>query len=526
MSLAWIPEPSDADLWSATARVLEAVRDAADPREHLDAGLDAVVRELGADRGFLVLGDGTVRSARGPMGALDASEREELGRRLVREACASQRRVFWDGADDDAPGSLGELGILAAIAAPVRVGPGTGALYVDVREIGKSFGEPHERFVDLAAALLEPLVRDVVWVEARERELEHAREVPPVGELLASPALEPLAAQVRLTLRSDLNVLILGESGSGKTLLAQAIARARSGPVVRATLGSSDDLNTITSELFGHVRGAFSGAVRRRTGLVEHANGGTLILDEVLDLPLHAQQLLLDLTQFGTYRPLGDDAREPRHATLRILAATNGDLEAAMESGRFRRDLYFRLAGHVLKVPPLRERRGDLPVLAEAILRRFDPARAWHLSLGARRALTWGDHAWVGNVRELEAVVMRARARALEHAPKEAEHVLELVHFGEDLGPLPERPESSVGPGRPEPQLVREETRDVVERWAALERAREALADEERAILHAALAEEDGVVSRVARRLGVPRTSLLHRIQLHDVGARTRREPE
>ena len=522
MDLARIPEPSEADLWRATARVLEAVRDAADPREHLDAGLDAIVRELGADRGFLVLGDGTVRSARGPSGALDESEREELGRRLVREACTTQRRVSWDAADDDAsgsPGSLGELGVLAAIAAPVRVGPGTGALYVDVREVGKCFGEAHERFVDVAAALLEPLVRDVVWVEARERELEHAREVPPIGELLASPAMEPLAAQVRLALRSDLNVLILGESGSGKTLLARAVAHARSGPVVRATLGSSDDLNTITSELFGHVRGAFSGAARRRTGLVEHANGGTLILDEVLDLPLHAQQLLLDLTQFGTYRPLGDDAREPRRASLRILAATNGDLDAAMASGRFRRDLYFRLAGHVLKVPPLRERRADLPALAESILRRFDPARAWHLSLGVRRALTWGNHPWVGNVRELEAVVMRARSRATvdEVSTEPESDVLELAHFADDLGPIP---------ARPEPRVIREETRDVAERWTALERAREALADEERAILHDAMAAADGVVSRVARRLGVPRTSLLHRLQLHDVGARARRESD
>jgi len=515
MDLARIPEPTEGDLWRATARVLEAIRHAADPREHLDAGLDAIVRELGADRGFLVLGDGTVRSARGPGGALDESEREELGRRLVREACSTQRRVSWDAADDEGPGSLGELGVLAAIATPVRVGPSVGALYVDVRELGKSFGEPHERFVDLAAALLEPLVRDVVWVEARERELVRERDVPSIAELLASPTLEPLAEHVRLVLRSDLNVLILGESGSGKTLLAQAIARARSGPVVRATLGSSDDLNTITSELFGHVRGAFSGAARRRVGLVEHADGGTLILDEVLDLPAHAQQLLLDLTQFGTYRPLGDDAREPRRATIRILAATNGDLEAAMASGRFRRDLYFRLAGHVLRVPPLRERRADLPVLAEAILRRHDPARAWHVSLGVRRALTWGAHAWVGNVRELEAVVMRARSRALLDDPER--DVLELAHFGDELGAAPERPKATVKPP---------ESRDVAERWAALERAREALADDERAILQDALAEEDGVVSRVARRLGVPRTSLLHRLQLHDVGAKDRRESD
>ncbi len=123
--------------------------------------------------------------------------------------------------------------------------------------------------------------------------------------------------------------------GAVETALADALGHAvgRKGRGVRATRGASDDLTTITSERCGHARGAFSGAARRRVGLVEHADGGVLILDEVLNLPPHAQQLLLDFTQFGTYRPLGHDGPEPRRADVRILGATQGDLMQAIEDG-------------------------------------------------------------------------------------------------------------------------------------------------------------------------------------------------
>src|SRR5687767_14987062 len=147
--------------------------------------------------------------------------------------------------------------------------------------------------------------------------------------------MESIRRELQSAIHGESTILILGESGTGKTLLAHAIAEASGRlPVVRAVLGSSDDLNTITSELFGHERGAFSGALTRRTGLFELAHGGTLILDELLNLPPPAQQLLLDFCQFGTYRPLGYDRREPKRAEVRIIACTNGDIERALAEGR------------------------------------------------------------------------------------------------------------------------------------------------------------------------------------------------
>ena len=252
--------------------------------------------------------------------------------------------------------------------------------------------------------------RDDLRVErARDRNDHRMR----LEEIIASPSMRPVRNELLAALDSDASLMLLGESGTGKTLLATAFARASGRePIVRATLGHADDLNTITSELFGHERGAYSGAVSKRRGLVEYADGGTLILDEVLNLPAHAQQLLLDFTQFGTYRPLGFEGRKPKTAKLRLISITNGDIEAAIENDRFREDLYYRLATVPVVLPPLRERRDDIPEIAEGYLASAAGRDPWVLSEASIERLTSPRLEWRGNVRELEAVLERAKNRA------------------------------------------------------------------------------------------------------------------
>jgi transcriptional regulator with GAF, ATPase, and Fis domain len=264
-------------------------------------------------------------------------------------------------------------------------------------------------------------------------------------------------------------------------------------------LGASDDLNTITSELFGHERGAFSGATQKRVGLVEYASGGTLILDEVLNLPPQAQSLLLDFVQFGTYRPLGYDKPQPKHASVRLIAATNGDLHAAMRERRFREDLYYRLASVTLVLPPLRDRQSDVPVLAESALRRADPSRDWTLSLDLRRWLASGAHEWPGNVRELEWVIRRAHDRALMRDPGTSQVSVR------DLGELA----SAVGQGSAGPTSCKESPGEA---WKRLQGLKDELERSEAEILRRALEQHDGVVAHVAKELGIARTTLAGRV--------------
>jgi transcriptional regulator with GAF, ATPase, and Fis domain len=273
-------------------------------------------------------------------------------------------------------------------------------------------------------------------------------------------------------------------------------------------LGTSDDLNTITSELFGHERGSFSGAVGKRIGLVEYAHKGTLVLDEVLNLPPQAQKLLLDFTQFGKNRPLRYDKPEPKSAQNRLLAATNGDLDLAMKTGRFREDLYHRLAAIVLDLPPLRERREDIPALAERALLTADPGRTWSLSVPLRRMLLSSELPWAGNIRQLERVILRARERALHRNPDslllEPDHVepRDLDRKSHDLsGTAPSQPSP---PGSSQPMSTR---------WEKLQSDHERVEAEQAQLLREALVQANGVVAHAARELGIARTTLASRIE-------------
>ncbi len=205
---------------------------------------------------------------------------------------------------------------------------------------------------------------------------------------------------------SDATVLITGESGTGKELLAKGIhynSLRANGPFVAVNCAAIPE-NLIESELFGHVKGAFTGAVRDREGKFELAGGGTLFLDEIGDLRTDLQAKILRALQERQVDRVGGS--RPVSVDVRVIAATNKDVERLVREGNFREDLYYRLTVITVRMPPLRERRDDIPLLVEHFIRKFNPSAAVRVSPDALAALT--AYGWPGNVRELENVIERA----------------------------------------------------------------------------------------------------------------------
>jgi len=202
-------------------------------------------------------------------------------------------------------------------------------------------------------------------------------------------------------------ILLLGESGVGKEVVAQAIHRApprASHPFVKVSCAALPE-GLLESELFGHTRGAFTGASRDRMGKFELARHGTILLDEVGEIPLRLQAKLLHVLQDGEFARVGAD--KVLQSDVRVVAATNRNLEEAMRAGQFREDLYYRLNVITIRIPPLRERRGEIPVLAGHFLCRFNAAYSRSAVISSDTMRVFTEYAWPGNVRELENAVKR-----------------------------------------------------------------------------------------------------------------------
>jgi DNA-binding NtrC family response regulator len=385
-----------------------------------------------------------------------------------------------------------------------------GAMYLEFAD-DEGTRAPVQEFVECVGWLLGGAIVQQYLIEAKEEEvlLEKARQRTGVSfrldELLAFDSMAAIRDELGAALAGNASIMLLGESGTGKTQLATAFARASDRePIVRATLGRADDLNTITSELFGHERGAFSGAVSKRKGLVEYANGGTLILDEVLALPHHAQQLLLDFTQFGSYRPLGFEGRDPKRADVRLISVTNGNVQQAIEDERFREDLYYRLATVPITLPPLRERREDIPRIATSYLNATEARANWELDDAASELLVSPRWEWRGNIRELESVIERARNRV--RAKGSGDPVIEAGHLdlNGDAAPTP------APKGQAFPTTIRD-------KWQRLSGKKGDLEALEKQLIEEALAACGGVVLRTARELDVSRSGLMSRMTTLDI---------
>jgi two-component system response regulator HydG len=224
------------------------------------------------------------------------------------------------------------------------------------------------------------------------------------------PAMRALRASIDRVAESSAPVLITGETGVGKELVAceiHARGERRGRPFIAVNTSAVQD-ELFESEVFGHVRGAFTGAAQARNGLLTEADGGTLFLDEIGDMPPSMQAKLLRVVQFGEVRPVGSD--RTHHVDVRFIAATHRDLPLLVREGRFREDLYFRLSVLPISVPPLRAHREDIPALAQHFLSQAR-RRAWRTpvrSIGERALRVLTEAAWPGNVRELASAIERA----------------------------------------------------------------------------------------------------------------------
>ncbi|MBI3199934.1 MAG: sigma-54-dependent Fis family transcriptional regulator [Myxococcales bacterium] len=309
--------------------------------------------------------------------------------------------------------------------------------------------------------------------EDLQRDHDAARMVRGSGAFAQTAAAALRAAE------GDSTVLLLGETGTGKEMLARSIHDAsprKAGPFVRVDCASLAE-GVLESELFGHERGAFTGAVRTRRGRFELAQRGTIFLDEIGDISAHAQLALLRVLQERELERVGGNASI--RVDVRVIAATHQDLEARVASGQFRQDLYYRLNVIPILVPPLRDRRGDIPELLAHMVAKHSPRRPPpRVTDEALSALT--RYGWPGNVRELENVVERALVMSTSDE-------LTLEDFCLDL-------RAAV----PAPGNVREEARSA-----------------EQEELRALLLEHGGNCARAARALGIPRTTLLARAKKH-----------
>jgi DNA-binding NtrC family response regulator len=324
-----------------------------------------------------------------------------------------------------------------------------------------------------------------------EAELRSVRDQP-IPKLIAhSAAMEPVLRLIERVAPTDAAVLLLGENGTGKSLAARAVhagSHRADRPMLTVDVASLSE-TVIESELFGHVKGAFTDARSDRIGRIELADGGTLFLDEIANVPLKLQAKLLRVVESGEYEPVG--ASKVRRADVRIVAATNSDLREEVVAGRFRQDLFFRLNTVEIRLPPLRERREDIPTLAGHFLRQYamrHDRRLDGFDAAATQALL--DHPWPGNVRELSHVI--ERAVLLSHG--------RLITV-DDL--------SLSSAGRSDRRLE-----DLT------------LEEVERVLIEKALSRYEHNISQAAAALGLSRTALYRRLDKYGLGSNSPNDAE
>jgi transcriptional regulator with GAF, ATPase, and Fis domain len=523
--------------------------------------VDSAVALSGGERGFLLLSATLPGRREGAAGRPDPSEmkvrvarsfdKEDIPVPASRLSLGIARRVITTGQgllsvdagrDERFSGmaSVEDLRLRSVICLPVRIsydgeGHVEGVLYVDNRLQHGAFSAEDLELLKLLADQAAIALRNAHLVaelrERNERLLQSAQKIELLNEQLgrkvkdrdtelavvraelgrergrydytaivgASDGMRRVFQQLDRIIESDLPVLIQGESGTGKELIARAIhfnGARKERPFVSENCAALPD-TLLESELFGHTRGAFTGAHKAKKGLLEQADGGTLFLDEIGDMSTEMQKKLLRVLQEGEFRALGSN--EQVKVDVRVVAASHRNLDELVRAGGFREDLYYRIKVLAIDLPPLRERREDIPLLAEALLARAarDAGRPVpHLPREVVAALV--AHDWPGNVRELENEMRRIVVLASD------EVTLDLLST------------SVFTPGKHVPaRLVEAGAASVLEPGKTIQTA---VADLERRSCEMALADAQGNKSRAAKILGISRFALQRKLEKYGIG--------
>ncbi|HYM60610.1 MAG TPA: sigma 54-interacting transcriptional regulator [Thermoanaerobaculia bacterium] len=400
-----------------------------------DAQLATLAEDLGRKLGLDSIG------ALAPVGATVA----DLELRVLRAAAAREfpyathdlGQVGWRFATRNRLGQWQVIGSMPAIEPAeldrIAASPAADWLECSERELlyldGISGWSPESREALRAIFAARSELHRLRRVAAQDETVrEHSAPEAPDGIIGDSAPMREVYLRITRIARRDVPVCILGESGTGKELVARAIHRnsPRRGRTFTPVNCAALPENLIESELFGHVRGAFTGADRDRPGLIETTDGGTLFLDEIGEMPMAAQAKLLRFLQEGEFRRVGDGIN--RTADVRIVTATNRKLEQAVEEGRFREDLYYRICGVEIDLPPLRDRTADIPPLAAHFLaREKEKHRGGPARLSEEAEAVFLSYAWPGNVRELQNTIRAAHAMAGEAKEIDLEHLPERL---------------------------------------------------------------------------------------------------
>ena len=476
--------------------------------------LESAITLTGGRQGYLLVArpDGLQREFTGGEGH---REGQAFSRSLANRAMQQQRTLTGEDALADRElqemPSIRNLQVRSAICAPFQSATkAEGAIYVEHAGRAGAFSEQDKESLEVLADQAAIAVDRMLREEDLANELEHSRrelavvkrsvqrsQTPMIG---ASSKMDKLRSEIEKLAPLELSVLILGETGTGKELVARAIhnnSQQSQGPFVAENCAALPP-ELMERELFGHVAGSFTGADRDRPGLLELASSGTLFLDEVGDMPGTLQAKLLRALQEKRIRRIGSS--KAIDVDVRILSATHKDLRGMVARGEFREDLFFRLAAVEIMVPPLRDRDGDIAILAEHFISRLRKQHGVERALSPQAIEQLKQYRWPGNVRELEHVTARAFLLADGPTIEDTQLPGDQQSSGVPAKPLETQAPQSDAAANPGPAP-----------WPAIK-----LAEAERRTILAALEHCSGEKAAAARLLGISRTALYEKLKRYN----------